>query len=218
MYDGAVYMWGGRPHICSKLDLSARVALVRPADVKYYTRVRDVTDVHVTGGGVAYAPSSAHVSAAQGATVGGGCPAGAGGKGREGDGGGGGRVEGGGSCQAGNVVVGQDQEPGHVPGAPAPTPTCGGSGCVGACGSSHHRPHPCCGQPHSAVQDPLPPPTSASCDAAAVTTRVLGFSRVWQASGRVFDVVDLWLPDVTYDTQVGVGGGVGGGEEWQGDR
>lgn len=50
MYDGAVYMFQGRPYLCRKLNLGERVALVRPADVKYYTKTRDYTDVHVTGG------------------------------------------------------------------------------------------------------------------------------------------------------------------------
>lgn len=44
----------GRPYLCSSLDLHSRVAKVRAADVKYYTKLRDFTDVHVTGGRVAY--------------------------------------------------------------------------------------------------------------------------------------------------------------------
>lgn len=28
----------GRTYLCKKLDLDARVAVVRPADVKYYTK------------------------------------------------------------------------------------------------------------------------------------------------------------------------------------
>lgn len=39
----------GRPFLCRRLDLGSRTALVRQADVKYYTRMRDYTDVHVTG-------------------------------------------------------------------------------------------------------------------------------------------------------------------------
>jgi hypothetical protein len=36
-------------HPVQALDLSSRVAIVRPVDVKYYTKVRDYTDIHVTG-------------------------------------------------------------------------------------------------------------------------------------------------------------------------
>lgn len=43
-------MHQGRTYLCSHLDLGTRVAKVRPADIKYYTRVRDMADIHVTGG------------------------------------------------------------------------------------------------------------------------------------------------------------------------
>lgn len=45
----------GRTYLCKKLDLSSRVAVVRPADLKYYTKTRDFCDVHVIGGRTAYA-------------------------------------------------------------------------------------------------------------------------------------------------------------------
>ena len=51
MYDGAVYLFQGRPYLCRRLLLGERLALVRPVDVRYYTKVKDYTDVHVTGGG-----------------------------------------------------------------------------------------------------------------------------------------------------------------------
>lgn len=44
--------------------------------------------------------------------------------------------------------------------------------------------------------------TAARCDECEVTTRWLGFYRVWQGSGEVFDTVDLFLPDVQFNTQV----------------
>ena len=44
----------GRTYLCKKLDLAARVAVVRPADLKYYTKTRDFTDVHVLGLRAAY--------------------------------------------------------------------------------------------------------------------------------------------------------------------
>lgn len=40
--------------MCKKLDLGSKVALVRCADLKYYTKTRDFTDVHVVGGRSAY--------------------------------------------------------------------------------------------------------------------------------------------------------------------
>lgn len=43
---------------------------------------------------------------------------------------------------------------------------------------------------------------SASCESCLVTVRFLGFHRVWQGSGEVFDTVDLFLPDQQYETQV----------------
>ncbi len=50
----------GRTYLCKKLDLSSRVAVVRPADLKYYTKTRDFCDVHVIGGRTAYAKHSVH--------------------------------------------------------------------------------------------------------------------------------------------------------------
>ena len=47
------------------------------------------------------------------------------------------------------------------------------------------------------------PSTTACCDAAIVTVRWLGFHRIWQGSGEVFDSIDLFLPDVQFGTQVG---------------
>lgn len=46
------------------------------------------------------------------------------------------------------------------------------------------------------------PATSASCSECHVTTRWLGFHRIWHGSGQVFDTVDLFLPDVQFTTQV----------------
>ncbi len=45
----------GRSYLCRRLDLVSRVAVVRPADLKYYTKTRDFCDVHVTGGRAAFA-------------------------------------------------------------------------------------------------------------------------------------------------------------------
>ena len=51
----AAAMAQGRTYLCKKLDLGSKVAVVRPADLKYYTKTRDFTDVHVIGGRKAFA-------------------------------------------------------------------------------------------------------------------------------------------------------------------
>ena len=43
MYPGAVYMNQARTYLCLSLDVTDRVALVRPADVKYFTQTVDKT-------------------------------------------------------------------------------------------------------------------------------------------------------------------------------
>ena len=40
----------GKTYLVKKLDLSSKTALCEEADLKYYTRTRDYTDVHVNGG------------------------------------------------------------------------------------------------------------------------------------------------------------------------
>ena len=113
VYAGAVYMYQGRAHLVERLDLTSRVATVRPAAVKYYTQIRDYTDVHVVGGGqLAYSP----------------------------------------------------REEERAPAVPCRA-------------------------------------TRAQSTEALVTTRWLGFHRVWHGSGRVFDTVDLFLPDVSFTTR-----------------
>lgn len=59
MYDGAVYLFHGRPYLCKRLDLTARVAHVVAADVRYYTKPVHNRDVHVTGSRLAYAAAAA---------------------------------------------------------------------------------------------------------------------------------------------------------------
>jgi hypothetical protein len=44
----------GRTYLVTGLNLETRVAFVKPANVRWYTSVRDVTDIHVTGARVAY--------------------------------------------------------------------------------------------------------------------------------------------------------------------
>ncbi len=44
--------------------------------------------------------------------------------------------------------------------------------------------------------------TTAAVGDCLVTSRWLGFHRIWHGSGEVFDTVDLFLPDVQFTTQV----------------
>lgn len=54
VYDGAVYMRQGKTYLVSRLDLSNKIALCKEADLKYYTKPRDATDIEVVGGKIAY--------------------------------------------------------------------------------------------------------------------------------------------------------------------
>ncbi|XP_014494554.1 uncharacterized protein LOC106756587 isoform X7 [Vigna radiata var. radiata] len=54
VYEGAVYMCQGKTYLVEKLDLSNKTAFCKEADLKYYTKTRDYTDIHVIGGNVAY--------------------------------------------------------------------------------------------------------------------------------------------------------------------
>lgn len=68
VYDGAIYMHQGRTYLCKRLDVQAQQAIVRPVDVKYYTVVVDITDVHVCGGRLAY-PLAPPAAAGEGLSV-----------------------------------------------------------------------------------------------------------------------------------------------------
>ncbi|CAI8589589.1 unnamed protein product, partial [Vicia faba] len=54
VYEGAVYLHQGRTYLVEKLDLSTKTAFCKEADLKYYTKTRDYTDIHVIGGNIAY--------------------------------------------------------------------------------------------------------------------------------------------------------------------
>ncbi|XP_019053936.1 PREDICTED: uncharacterized protein LOC104599902 isoform X3 [Nelumbo nucifera] len=54
VYEGAVYMHQGQTYLVKVLDLSAKIALCHEADLKYYTKTRDYTDIHFIGGDIAY--------------------------------------------------------------------------------------------------------------------------------------------------------------------
>ena len=50
VYDGAVYMHQGKTYLVKELDISRKLALCQQADLKYYTKTGDFTDIHVIGG------------------------------------------------------------------------------------------------------------------------------------------------------------------------
>uniref|UniRef100_A0A0D9X1A7 Uncharacterized protein n=1 Tax=Leersia perrieri TaxID=77586 RepID=A0A0D9X1A7_9ORYZ len=58
VYEGAVYMHQGFNYLVEELDLSSRTAFCRKADLKYYTKTRDYTDINVLGEEFAYLPPS----------------------------------------------------------------------------------------------------------------------------------------------------------------
>lgn len=43
-------MHQGKTYLVKELDISTKIALCQVADLKYYTKTRDYTDVHVIGG------------------------------------------------------------------------------------------------------------------------------------------------------------------------
>ena len=59
--------------------------------------------------------------------------------------------------------------------------------------ASHDRQQP-------ATRHPLAGPTSAVSEPCIVTTRFVGYQRVWQGTGETFDQVPLFLPDVMLPT------------------
>ncbi|XP_013612582.1 PREDICTED: uncharacterized ATP-dependent helicase YprA [Brassica oleracea var. oleracea] len=55
VYEGAIYMNQGRTYLVEALDTKEKIALCKLVNVDYYTRPRDHTCIHVTGGETAYA-------------------------------------------------------------------------------------------------------------------------------------------------------------------
>ncbi|KAF5838688.1 hypothetical protein DUNSADRAFT_2383 [Dunaliella salina] len=152
VYDGAVYLWQGRTYLCKSVDLTSMVAIVKPADLKYYTKVQDYTDIHVTGGRVAYPTTY---------------------------------------LQAGIPSANTTSAVGTIHpflGSATPAPAANLANVDNRAGGS-------------SIGDDQPACTKAICEQAVVTVRFMGYYRVWQGSGRVFDSVDLWLPDVRFETQ-----------------
>ncbi|KAL4584143.1 hypothetical protein LXL04_008733 [Taraxacum kok-saghyz] len=54
IYEGAVYMHQGKTYLVKNLNLSTKTASCQEADLKYYTKTRDYTDIEVVGGHIAY--------------------------------------------------------------------------------------------------------------------------------------------------------------------
>ncbi|TXG51653.1 hypothetical protein EZV62_024177 [Acer yangbiense] len=54
VYEGAVYMHQGYTYLVKELSISSKTALCQKADLKYYTKTRDYTDIHVIGGGIVF--------------------------------------------------------------------------------------------------------------------------------------------------------------------
>ncbi|XP_075479197.1 uncharacterized protein LOC142520108 isoform X2 [Primulina tabacum] len=54
VYEGAVYMNQGKTYLVNHLDLSSKIAWCQEAELNYYTKTRDYTDVHVIGSHIAY--------------------------------------------------------------------------------------------------------------------------------------------------------------------
>ncbi|KAL5993779.1 hypothetical protein ACLOJK_038136 [Asimina triloba] len=54
VYEGAVYMNQGKTYLVKVLDLSSKIAYCLEADLKYFTKTRDYTDIHVVGGDLKY--------------------------------------------------------------------------------------------------------------------------------------------------------------------
>ncbi|KAK6921056.1 MrfA-like Zn-binding domain [Dillenia turbinata] len=61
VYEGAVYMNQGKTYLVKELNLATKIALCREADLKYYTKTRDYTDIHVIGGDIAYPASVSNI-------------------------------------------------------------------------------------------------------------------------------------------------------------
>ncbi|XP_057857764.2 uncharacterized protein LOC131066901 isoform X2 [Cryptomeria japonica] len=108
VYEGAVYMHQGKTFLVKSLDLSAKIAVCQEADLKYYTKTRDFTDIHVIGGDLAYPLK---------------------------------------------------------------------------------------------ISGPENRATTAQANLCKVTTKWIGFRRIWCRSNEVFDTVDLFLPEYSFESQ-----------------
>ncbi|KAF3775124.1 ATP-dependent helicase [Nymphaea thermarum] len=115
VYEGAVYMQQGKSYLVTVIDLSAKIAICRKVDLKYYTKTRDYTDIHVFGGEYV----SLNLELAYPAKM---------------------------------------------------------------TGMNYQR-------------------TTARVTACKVTTKWFGFYKIWRRTNKIFDKVDLFLPEYSYESQ-----------------
>ncbi|GER38598.1 dead box ATP-dependent RNA helicase [Striga asiatica] len=52
VYEGAVYMNQGKTYLVKHLDLASKIAWCQRADVNYYTKTRDYTEIHIIGSNI----------------------------------------------------------------------------------------------------------------------------------------------------------------------
>lgn len=52
MYEGAVYLHQGHNYLVKELNIPDKIAFCEKANLKYYTKTRDYTDIHVVGGNI----------------------------------------------------------------------------------------------------------------------------------------------------------------------
>lgn len=71
VYEGGIYMHQSRTYICTRLDIRARVARVRPVRARYYTAARHLNAVRVVGRVSAYPdrPQPAHLHTSRGSSA-----------------------------------------------------------------------------------------------------------------------------------------------------
>ncbi|XP_062116783.1 uncharacterized protein LOC133830748 isoform X3 [Humulus lupulus] len=61
VYEGGVYLRQGKSYLVRQLNLSSKIALCEEADLNYYTKPRDCTDIEVVAGNIAYPAQASHI-------------------------------------------------------------------------------------------------------------------------------------------------------------
>lgn len=151
---------------------------VRRADVRWYTRVRDHTDIHVTGARLAYPTAQAAIAAirarAEGATP---------------------------ACRGNASDTGVQVKLGDNEGARVAAPPSTGAGSSGIAGANHAKCTTSDIKHAMSAAGSTPGSWGAVAESCVITVRFLGYVRCRQGSGEVFDAVDLFLPDTQFETQ-----------------
>lgn len=180
--------------------METRVAYVKPVGVRWYTKVRDHTDIHVTGGHVAYPTAHAALAAIAARRVL---------TGQEGHTPAIGRAHQ--LCHGPQQGIKQEGAVDIKPAVPVISPL------------SHVKQ-----EEVKAEHTDMPAESTAAvagletevvdvsvtelaagvgpavCESCVITVRFMGYFRVHQGSGKVFDAIDLFLPDTQFETQVGI--------------